>query len=210
MRETARAKQAWADYLAMGPDRSLEKLLERYQSRTEPVPTRQLSRLKAWSAAFGWQARLKAIADQQAREAEEREAAYRREILETGYGLATERIRSLKQLAETLFGELQDPKYRWVRDVKLLGRGESAEAIDIERFNHHEFEQFRGILDDIAKEKSERIRRTELTGKDGGPIEVDPDAGLSDQQRAARIASLLEAARLRQRQAEGDGDGSLD
>jgi len=38
--------------------------------------------------------------------------------------------------------------------------------------------------------------RTELTGKDGGPIETT-DATFTDEQRAARIAAIFEAARAR-------------
>ena len=58
--ESPDAAQAFADYVGLGPGRTLEALAEMYQARTEPVPTRQLSRLKIWSTAFGWQARLTA------------------------------------------------------------------------------------------------------------------------------------------------------
>lgn len=63
MRETPKARQAFNDYLAAGADRSLEKLASKYQSRTENVATRQLSRLKQWSVAHQWQARLAKIAE---------------------------------------------------------------------------------------------------------------------------------------------------
>ncbi len=76
MRETARAKAAFNDYAAMGPERSLEKLAQEYQRRSENVPTRQLSRLQRWSVAHSWQARLAAIAE------EERQAIVRRGIAE--------------------------------------------------------------------------------------------------------------------------------
>lgn len=67
MRETPRAKQAFNDYLQMSDGRSLEKLAEAYQSRTDSVPTRQLSRLKRWSQVHGWQRRLEEIAEAQRR-----------------------------------------------------------------------------------------------------------------------------------------------
>jgi hypothetical protein len=197
MRETAKSKQAYADYLAMGPDRSLEKLLARYQSNPEAAPATNLTRLKVWSSKHGWQARLQAIADREAREAEEREAAYRRSIMEDGYALVHERVKSLQELAKTLFEELQDPTKRWCKDVKQIGSGESAEKVDIERFNAAEVDQFRGLLDDIAKELGERKVKQEITGKDGGPIEIDPNAGLADERRAARILELLKRAELR-------------
>ncbi|MHB1131667.1 MAG: hypothetical protein ACYC4L_04695 [Chloroflexota bacterium] len=62
MKETAKAKVAFNDYLGLGDSRSLEKLADQYQSRTDSPPTRQLSRLKRWSQVHGWQARLEEIA----------------------------------------------------------------------------------------------------------------------------------------------------
>ncbi len=70
MRETPRAKTAFADYLAMGPGRSLEKLLAHYRERVvtsgkATVPTVEIRRLEHWSAAHGWQAKLAEIAEQE-------------------------------------------------------------------------------------------------------------------------------------------------
>ena len=65
MVESTRALQAFNDYLAMGDDRSLEKLAHQYQSRTENPPTRQLSRLKRWSQQHRWQARIAEIAERE-------------------------------------------------------------------------------------------------------------------------------------------------
>src|SRR5579875_1655683 len=67
------AQRAYADYRDMGSHRSLEKLAEEYRASTEAVPTRQLSRLKKWSAAFGWQERL--LAEETRRDALKRQAA---------------------------------------------------------------------------------------------------------------------------------------
>ena len=171
VRETPRAAQAWADYLALGPDRSLEKLLESYRSRPS-APTGQVSMLKRWSAAFGWQARLQEIAARQAEEAQEREAARIREIMETGYGRPHERVQLLKRLLDLCVEDVTTRGKRWVQDVKSIGSGEFAERVDLERFNASEFDQIRGLLDDIAKEKGERVKRTEVTGKNGAPLAV--------------------------------------
>lgn len=61
MQESAKAAQAFNDYLALGADRSFEKLLNAYKLRTENAPTLQLTTLKRWSVAFNWQDRLLAI-----------------------------------------------------------------------------------------------------------------------------------------------------
>ncbi len=212
MRETARAKTAYADYLAMGPGRSLEKLLAVYLQRRQgggeaTVPARRLRTLEQWSASFGWQARLLEIANREAREAEEKQRAHIRSIMETGYALPHERVKALQELGTVIFGEMLERSGRWLRDVKQIGSGETAQVIDIERFNAPGIEQFRGILDDVAKEMGQRVKRTELTGKDGGPIEVDETAGLTDRDRAMRIAAILESARQRAAEASLEGSG---
>jgi len=58
-RETAKAAQAFADYVAMGPTRSLRHLADRYVQRnlykTTTVAFRSLAE---WSRIHGWQAKL--------------------------------------------------------------------------------------------------------------------------------------------------------
>lgn len=169
--ETPRALRAWADYLALGPGRTLESLLNLYQTLPKP-PTKQLTTLKVWSSSHDWQARLVLIAAEEVAAAAEREAAYRRQILEEGYAQPHKRIEALKALAGALFEELTRETERrlWVKDVKQIGQGDAAERVDIERFNAAEVEQFRGALDDIAKETGGRVNKTELTGANGEPF----------------------------------------
>jgi hypothetical protein len=72
-----KAATAFADYLLLGPDRSLEKLFRLYRTRPEGGPTRQLSKLKEWSSEYGWQERIKLIAAAQVeRTAEKRTGTY--------------------------------------------------------------------------------------------------------------------------------------
>lgn len=56
------AEQAFLDYAALGPARSLEALHRRYQSVPESSPTRRLPTLKTWSVKYQWQARLEQAA----------------------------------------------------------------------------------------------------------------------------------------------------
>jgi len=163
---------AYADYLRLGPDRSLERLATEYRARTDGVPTHQLSRLKQWSTTYGWQSRLQVIADAEVREAETREAVHRREIMESGYALVWERVRALKELADRLFAELQDPSRRWVREAKVVGSGKNAREVVVERFNSAEVEQLRGVLADIAKETGGRKDIQVVTGDADSPLEV--------------------------------------
>lgn len=158
--ESPKARRAWTDYLALGPDRSLEKLLNQYQTNTR-APTKNITTLKTWSRRYGWQARLQEIADREVREAEAREAAHRREILETGYALPHERVALLKRLIDPIVEDLTGEK-RWLKDAKWIGSGEDGEKIELERFNSAGYEALRGLLDDIAKEKGERVKAVKV------------------------------------------------
>jgi hypothetical protein len=109
--ESPRAKRAWLDYLQMGEGRSLAQLVAKYAEvrRTQGktgVPTLFLSTLEKWSADFGWQARLQAIADQAAAEAEAEIRRQRKAVFEDGLALDFERVRVLKRLAQKLIDDL--------------------------------------------------------------------------------------------------------
>ena len=192
--ESPKARQAWADYLALGPERSLEKLLERYRTDPRSAPTARLTTLKEWSRTHQWQARLQNLVAEQVVVVEQAERDRVREVLETGFGVAHERVRVLKELGEILIGELRDPLRRWVREPKWLGSRENGEMVEIERFNAAEVEQFRGILDDIAKEIGGRKFKAELTGKDGGAIETAGEIRIEhtvDDESARVLADLI-------------------
>ena len=72
MKETPVAQEAFEDYYGMGPERSLPKLSEAYQTRTEPAPTKQLSTLKKWSTELNWQQRIVDRVEQDAEEVRKR------------------------------------------------------------------------------------------------------------------------------------------
>lgn len=189
MRETPKALQAFADYLALGDKRSLEKLLESYQSRPMGGPTRQLSQLKKWSAQHGWQARIAAIAADAAEAARAVEAEHHRAIMTRRYALDHARVEKLDHLADMLAEEMEDDDLRWLKEKKsivvgrepvivtgedgqerMIGSVPQYETFWVQRPNHRWVEQARGLFDDIAKETGGRIQKAELTGKNGGPL----------------------------------------
>jgi hypothetical protein len=181
MNETDQARQAWLDYRALGPDRSLEKLARLYQTRIKAgakVPTKQLSRLQIWSRAHTWQARLADAAREEERQIADQEAAYRRRIMESGYALIHERVKDLNRLARALVNDLglgdddTAPRF-WLKDVKGLGAGDTFRTVEIERFNATQIEQLRKTLDDIARELGQRSGVHALTGADGGPPRIE-------------------------------------
>jgi len=92
--------------------------------------------------------------------------------LTTGLSLKENRVIKLQQLAVLMEKDLIDNGFLWVEDVKGVGSGMAAQVVDFERFNSAEVEQYRRVLDDIAKETGGRVQKQELTGKDGGAIEL--------------------------------------
>lgn len=174
-KETKKAMQACNDYLRLGPGRSLAKLHHLYTEDTpEKPPTRSINTLKRWSTDFDWPTRATAydirIEQLKTAEAERRQL----EAMQTGLALDYERVLKLKHLASTLAAEIwadngefiQDAV--WVPDVKQIGGGEFAERVDIVRFNRPILEEFRAILDDLAKETGGRRQKTDLDVTSGG------------------------------------------
>lgn len=211
MAETIAATQAYADYVALGPDRSLAKLATLIaERRGQPGKTAAILRqLETWSSAHDWQGRLAAIVAAEVAEAERREARRVREIMETGYATTHERVALLKELAATLVAELRDGRL-WLRDKKsivtgqepilnddgtaVIGRASTYEVFDLEKPNQAWVQQVRGLLDDIAQETQGRVRKTQITGKDDGPLEVQVEDTTPRDQRLADLGAIIAAA----------------
>ena len=118
VRESSKAKTALADYLAMGPGRSLEWLCALYRAHTEPrPPTRHIATLKCWSGAHSWVAQA---AEHDAAESEKvkQDAAERRQK-------AREQSLALVQIVKgRIGGKLKDDAYdlRGMRDLEAAVR----------------------------------------------------------------------------------------
>jgi hypothetical protein len=82
--------------------------------------------------------------------------------LKTGFARREERVRALDQLAQSLYTDLTEGKGLWLNDVKMIGSGEFSERIEFEAFNGNELTQFRGVLDDIAKEMGDRRHKVDV------------------------------------------------
>lgn len=178
-KESNNAVLACNDWLRLGPGRNIPKLLKSYEQKATVInhfaaPSTSGKTLKQWSFNFKWPERATSFdADYEARVNQERAA-------EIDYGLALdyERIRELKQLADLLRDQLlmRDDDGNlyglWVPDVKVVGHGDTAETVEIERFNSALVTQYRETLNDLAKETGGRVQKQELTGKGGGAIPI--------------------------------------
>lgn len=155
--ESNKALQACNDYLRMGVGRSLRKLTRKYsETTTIKPPTKHLETLKKWSVNFGWVKR----AEEYDVEIENIKTEYANEMMKSGLALDYERVSKLKDLFKTLEEELRNGAL-WVEDSKS------------NKYNSSIISDIRGVLDDIAKETGGRVKKTELTGKDGGPITTE-------------------------------------
>ncbi len=195
-RETDAAASACNDYLRMGIGRSVRDLQQKYSESSAEPPTKTLRVLFRWSSDFQWQERASAYdAAQDAAKTAEIER-----IRTEGLAADYERIRRLSRLAEDLEhqifyrGRLNDEgdelanegddslryegmqvdqrPHLWVRDVKQIGGGEFAREVVIYRYNSQLVSDYRGLIDDIAKEVGGRKERKEISGPDGGPIQL--------------------------------------
>ena len=87
-----------------------------------------------------------------------------------GYALKETRVYKLSILAALLERDLLNG-FIWLDQVKGVGSGPIAEIVDYEEFNTAEIAQFRGILDDIAKETGGREKNIDIKS-DGEKIVV--------------------------------------
>ena len=161
--ESDRAVIACNDYLRFGPIRSIRKLAQKYakpsKTKQNQAPTQSEQTLFEWSSKYEWMRRASVYDG----ELEIMRNQERRKAFESGLALDYERVDKLKSLANRLEKEL--PKRLWLDDVKSVGSGEFAERIDLIRFNSALIEQYRGALDDLAKEVGGRKQKVETETK---------------------------------------------
>jgi len=175
--ESDSAVIACNDWLRLGPGRSISVLLAQYLDKSNLLkkfkpPSTSAKTLATWSSRFDWPERATTFdAQWEQLKNQEREAE-----LNFGLSLDYERVRKLKRLADFLETQLyeqgKDGKFHnvWLPDVKILGHGDKAEQVEIERFNAALIAQYRETLEDLAAEVGGRIKRQEHSGKDGGAI----------------------------------------
>lgn len=121
--------------------------------------------------------------------------------LTSGLALKENRVATLQKLAnrllEDLFGEGEENRL-WLTMVKGIGSHDNYERVEYQEFNRSEIEALRGLLDDIASEVGERVKKTDVTS--GGkalprPINFDELRKLTDDQLAIleNAADILES-----------------
>jgi hypothetical protein len=82
-------------------------------------------------------------------------AASEHDALTAGLALRSERVKRLQQLAALMESDLFGG-FLWTDQVKMIGSGPFSKEVDYEEFNTAEVQQYRGVLEDIAKEVGDR------------------------------------------------------
>jgi hypothetical protein len=175
--ESNRAVQACNDYLRLGVHRTLSKVEGGYPKGS----------LGGWSIKYRWAERAEQYDAQLEMEKNRAVEERRATVMQDGLSLDFERVGALKKLAgflegqiyetEEVDGETRYPKL-WLRDYKTTRLGDFLEVF---RFNAPLIDQYRGLLDDIARETGGRKNTTEISGPGGKAIEL---TNLTDQQLA--------------------------
>lgn len=167
--ESDKAVQGCNDFLRLGPGRTQKILWTKYTKSRSLPPTDSYDTIRDWSSKYEWTQR----AAEYDSHLEEEKNLKRQQVMSRGLALEYERVEELERLVRFLKGEIYHKGETgrndnvWLRDVKQVGTGEFAERVDIERFNAPIIDQFRGTLDDLAKETGGRIKKQEIAGKDG-------------------------------------------
>jgi hypothetical protein len=120
-----------------------------------------------------------------------------------GYALKEHRVYKLSVLAALMEKDLFGG-FLWTDQVKGVGSGDIAEIVDYEEFNAGEVVQYRGVLDDIAKEMGGRIQKTDVTSGGEPLCKYDNDA------RDRAISTLADALRENLSGAGNKPEGAMD
>lgn len=131
------------------------------------------------------------------------------DALKTGLAVKENRVIALNRLAQKMIDDLADGHGLWLTNYKGIGRGQNYEKIEYQEFNRAEVESLRGVLEDIAAEIGDRIRKADLTSG-GKPLPrpgIDPSLlkNLSEHD-----LSILEAAAEIAERSGADQDSSLE
>lgn len=198
--ESKRARRAFEDYLRMGPGRTRERSLRRLlaQYKEDPTaPTQSWTTLSSWCQRYSWVARAADWDRKEAARIADEYEARRREIMETGLAQVHERVGKLVTIFDRLYEDFGDDSNLWMVEKKGIGSADNFQVVEVVRFNAGLVSEMRGLLDDIASEVGGRPRKTELTGKNGGPIRSTTtpiDITKLDGDDLAKLEDIIEKA----------------
>lgn len=190
--ETPKAFLAFQRYLLMPPEqRSLRQLAAQTDGESMANPRHSRRRqLEIWSSRHRWQHRVQAWDEEQARLVRETEAEkWRQRVLEqreTDWAMAhllREKARRILEDPNAFRKQkLQYYKGELISEQEELLTGAAIDAVDLS-----------SKLARLAAEMETQIHKTELTGKEGGPVELRAQHTF-EADFAARVLAILETS----------------
>jgi hypothetical protein len=114
------------------------------------------------------------------------------DALSSGLAVKAERVKRLQQLAALMERDLFGG-FLWTDQVKVIGTGDAQKEVEYEEFNTAEVQQYRGTLDDIAKEMGHRRTGVDLATKELEEFLDRAKSKLPTEQYAALLALASEA-----------------
>lgn len=162
-------------YLRLGTKRSVNAVFKKENNKKQQKTTSFPG--PGWYDAekeWNWKERAKAY-DEYVRAEEDRVIAEEREkVLRSGFALMHKRVKELDRLTRKLIRMASDDEKIWLVETRTVIMGEDrSQTTEKLTFNAPLFQLIDKYLDSIAKEMGERIKKQELTGKDGGPVEFE-------------------------------------
>lgn len=160
-------------FLRMGTRRSVNAVYRKEHRKTPKSTDNTGSDWYNAAKEWQWQERARAYNEHQRAEEDRIIAEEREKVLRSGFALQHKRIQALNRLTNKLIAMTNDEDKIWMPDVKSVGTGPTAERVDLLQFNAPLFTLIDKYLASIAAEMGERVKKKELTGKDGGPVEYE-------------------------------------
>lgn len=191
--ESKRAIMACNLYLMAGPGRSLVGLLHLWQSVSrDPTipqpPTRSRVTLYKWSRLFDWSTRCDGY-DEYLKDIARIQSEH---MLTTGLSTPGNRVAKLVWLAELLEEEISSGKM-WLEEPKNVYVGKTRTLVWVPRYNTALVGDYRGALDDIAKETGGRRQKVDVGGEKDKPINISVDVVATAREKLAqKLRSIQE------------------
>jgi hypothetical protein len=161
-------------YLLMGFKRSVNAVfqLEAEESLGNPRGEAQ-GHWYEYAKKYRWEERAKAYDTHWIEEQDKLIAQEREIVLRSGYALMHKRIEALNKLADKMVRWADEDDKVWlIKTQDVTGDGFSKHTEETV-FNAPMLGMIEKYFDGIAKEKGERVKKQELTGRDGDALEFE-------------------------------------
>jgi hypothetical protein len=118
--------------------------------------------MERWSSQWNWAARSRAWDAEKARVETEAEKAEIKRVMALRYSTMQGRLDELNAMAEKFSEWFKDETKVWLEETEEIQTDNATILKHKIRFNAALIDQFRGAMDDSAKETGGRIRKSEL------------------------------------------------